>query len=500
MSITIESGDLNGIPDTLTKAFMQRLARTPDAVAVSDERRSLSYRELNALANTIAAKFPQRPQFVGVVMDHGVEMIATLLAILKVGAAYVPAEPAFPQERIQYMMSQSESSFVITQQQYAQIFNNEELVFVEKGQAIEADAPDPCDEVVPESLAYVLYTSGTTGYPKGVAVEHRNVCHYLRAFSHEFSPTAEDVMLQNSVCTFDIFVEEVFPVLMAGGRLAIPDQFTRSDMSLLMDFIDEQQVTIVSGFPYLFAEFNKADRLPETLRLLISGGDVLKAGYISQLIDKVDIYNTYGPTETTVCATYFKCNGSEPLEDTTYPIGKPVLGTEVRLVDEHMQPVKEGEIGEICILGGGVSRGYLNDSKHNKAFGQTEEGERFYRSGDLGRMLPDGNIDFLRRSDDQVMILGKRVEPQEVELVLERNPYVEHAVVRPGVDEAGYTYLTAYIVPSSKDINVTKLRSFLSEHVPEFMVPEFFVALREMPLTTNGKVDFRSLPVVMKGA
>lgn len=486
-------------PATLTEAFSRQVLRAPEQVAVVDEVRQLSYSQLDQLANTIAARFPEEARFIGVVMDHSVEMIATLLAVLKFGAAYVPAEPSFPIERIRFMMTQSGVSFVVTQEQYVSVFEDVPLVLVEKGMEIDTSALEPSEVVLPQSLAYVLYTSGTTGYPKGVAVEHRNVCHYTRAFCTEFTPTDADVMLQNSVCTFDIFVEEVFPILFSGGSLAIPNAFTRSDFSSLMDFVEDKEVSIISGFPYLLWELNKLESIPERLRLLISGGDVLKADYVSNLLDKVDVYNTYGPTETTVCATYFKCNGYEPLSDGTFPVGKPVAGATVCLLDESLLSVQNGEIGEICICGDGVARGYLESGKNQEAFVQLEFGRRFYRSGDLGCMLPDGNIHFLKRNDEQVMISGKRVEPQEIELVLERNELIEHAVVTTGVDEAGFAYISAYIVPSSRDISVSHLRSYLSEHVPDYMVPEYFIMLRELPLTPNGKVDRRTLPIVLKG-
>lgn len=487
------------VHDTLAENFAARVEASPNRIAVRDEKRTLTFVELDQMANTIIAQFPFMPTRVGIVMDHGVEMIASIWAILKAGAGYVPAEPSFPPERITYMMKESEVDFIITQQHYDSLVEDSRRIYVEQGFVAEEGAASVNEQTAPSDIAYVLYTSGTTGYPKGVVVEQRNVCNYVRAFCREFQPSSSDIMLQNSVCSFDIFVEEVFPVLLAGGSLAIPESFTRSHFPSLMNFVDEHRVTIMSGFPYLFWDMNELDEIPVTLRLLISGGDVLKASYVSQLIKEVTVYNTYGPTETTVCASYFKCNGYEPLEDGTYPIGKPVHGAKVVICDESLQPAKIGEIGEICIAGKGVSRGYLKNNVQSEVFLTDDQERRWYRSGDLGYVLPDGNIAFIKRNDAQVMIRGKRVEPQEVETVLERNEGIAHAVVTAANDENGLAYLTAYLVPASKSLRVSRIKKYLGQHVPDYMIPEFFVTLSELPLTLNGKVDRRALPVILKG-
>ncbi len=479
--------------------FRKKVAATPDAVAVQDCFRALTYAQLDALANTIAASFPAKdPAYVGIVMDHGVEMIAAILAVLKAGAAYVPAEPSFPVERIRYMMKESDVDFIITQGKYVDYINHGfRKMTVERGQKIvPAEVEDRSSS---DALAYVLYTSGTTGNPKGVQVTNANVCHYVRAFSHEFHSGREDRMLQYSVCSFDIFVEEVFTTLLSGATLVIPSEETRTDVRKLLAFCSENAITMISGFPYLLAEMNKMpELLPESLRLLISGGDVLRAKYISRIKDKVMIYNTYGPSETTVCASYFRADNAEALSDGTFPVGKPVLGTQIEILDENLKPVAAGETGEICIFGDGVSQGYLGNKPENDNFTRTPDGRRVYRSGDLGYVLPDGNIAFLRRKDKQVMILGKRVESDEVENVLCTCSEVEDAVVCPATDTEGLSYLVAYVVPRKGKFNLTELRRKLSQYLTPFMIPEFFVSMTSFPMTPNGKVDRKSLPVVLK--
>lgn len=470
---------------TIYNRFSRWVALQPEAVAVAEDGRSVTYRELDIMANAIMSKFySKRYPAVGVVMSHSIEMIAAMLAVLKSGAAYVPAEPSLPRERVDYMMRTAGVDFVITD-----------------GYCRDLPSAQPlADRSEADGVAYILYTSGTSGRPKGVVVENHSVVNYAEAFENEFHVGPGDVMLQYSICSFDIFVEEVFTTLLNGATIAIPSkEIHEGGLSGLMDFCERQGVTVISGFPYLLADMNRYRCHPGKLRLLISGGDVIRAPYISWLKDRdFAIYNTYGPSETTVCATYFRLNGAEALDDGTYPIGKAIKGVEVRILDEDLHEVPDGKPGEICILGEGVSRGYLGNPPEQVNFVTLGDGTRMYRSGDLGYRLPDGNIAFLHRKDRQVMILGRRVEPEEVENVLNESPCVERGVVRAFTDEQGLAYLTAYFVPSHKNCQISRIKRFLRSRLADFMVPEFFVKMDEIPLTVRGKVNDRLLPVVMK--
>ena len=479
--------------------FRKQVRAIPGQLAVVDEMQKVTFGELDKMADAILSGFPaEKPAFVGILMDHSVEMIAAIFAVLKTGAAYVPVEPAFPLERIRYIMKEAAVDFIITQDKYAGRLNGFPIMPVERGMKTDCNMVRSTFGARPQSLAYILYTSGTTGTPKGVMVENRNVCHYIRAFENEFHVKAGDVMLQYSVCTFDIFVEEVFTSLLNGAALAIPPEEVKGDIRKLMRFVEDNHITAVSGFPYLLLEMNKLESIPSCIRLLISGGDVLRASYISQLKEKVKIYNTYGPSETTVCASYFRCDQSEPLADGTYPIGKPVLGADIEIMNEDLQPVNDGETGEICIFGDGISRGYTGQAPGSVSFTHTADGRRVYRSGDIGYKLPGGEIAFLHRKDKQVMIMGKRVECDEVENVLCTCKDVEQGVVCPYTDTQGLSYLVAYIVPHSNHLSLQELKRKLSMYLTPFMIPEYFVAMRAMPMTRNGKIDRRALPVVLK--
>lgn len=487
--------------NTIYNRFKQIAASQPDAIAIVENGRKITYSQLDSLADAITTLFPKKHAGrVGIVMNHGIEMIASILAVLKSGAAYVPAEPSFPPERIKFMMEEADVDFIIVSPGVKPETGATPLLEIAPGLKAEGN-PDNATvaETSPEDTAYILYTSGKTGKPKGVVINNRNVCHYADAFEQEFHTAPGDVMLQYSVCSFDIFVEEVFTTLLNGATLAIPPENTKSNLNELMKFVEAHGVTIISGFPYLLLDMNKLPEIPKSLRLLISGGDVLRGSYIDRLRETgVEIYNTYGPSETTVCATYQRCDNIPPLDDGTFPIGHEIKDVEIMIMNKKMKPVKPGERGEICILGEGVGEGYLTTVPESANFTTLPDGRRIYRSGDLGYRLPDGSIGFLHRKDDQVMILGKRVEREEVENVINAIDDVENGVVEADIDSQGLSYLVAYIVPSHLRFSFRQLTEKLKRKLTPFMIPEFFIRMETLPLTPNGKVDRKALPKVFK--
>lgn len=471
---------------TIYSCFKAQVDLHPDAPAILEDGRTLTYSELDSMVDAITAKFyDEAPKFVGIVMRHGAEQIAAMLAVLKSGAAYVPAESFLPKDRIDYMMKTAGVKLVITDDYCENL-----LPATKKYE----------DRSTPHGVAYILYTSGTTGKPKGVIQENHSVVNYCEAWEEEMQTGPGDVMLQYSVCSFDIFVEEVFTTLLNGATLAIPTiEVHNGGLKGVMEFCDRHKVTIVDGFPYLIADINKnPELLPKSVTLIISGGDVIRASYITNLRDKrIRIYNTYGPSETCVCSNYFRVDNATPLEDGTFSIGKSIKGVEVKILDKNLKEVPKGEIGEICIFGEGVNRGYLGNPPEQANFVTLSDGTHLYRSGDMGYVLPDGNLAFLHRRDEQIMILGKRVEPEEVENVLNDYPEVERGIVRAFLDEVGLHYLVAYIVPG-KGFSFHDVREYLKSKLTDFMIPEFFVLVNELPLTHRGKIDMNALPKVLK--
>lgn len=471
---------------TIYNKFKNIVETNPDAPAIIQDDRTISFAQLDLLVNDILAKFYDRQdKYIGIVMHHGANQIAAMLAVLKSGAAYIPAEPKLPKARIEYMMKNAGVELVIDD------------AFCENLNPVGVDFKDRSK---PDGIAYVLYTSGTTGKPKGVMIENHSVVNYAEAFENEMHIGTGDIMLQYSVCSFDIFVEEVFATLLNGGSLAIPtEKIHNGPIEGLMDFCNRHKVTILDGFPYLIADINhRPELMPRSVNLIISGGDVVRANYINNLCNKgIRIYNTYGPSETTVCSNYYRIDDAKTLEDGTYPIGKSVKGVEVKILDESFQEVKQGEIGEICIFGEGVGHGYLGNPPEQVNYVTLPDGIRFYKSGDMGYSLPDGNMVFLHRRDDQVMILGRRVEPEEVENVLNEYPEIDRGIVRAFKDEQGLHYLVAYIVPNV-GFTLIGLKNWLKSKLVDFMIPEFFVSLHHIPVTARGKVDMEQLPVVLK--
>lgn len=355
--------------DTVYALFQEIVEAHKEELAILENNRTMTFGELSDLVDRIACSFPQEIHSVGIVMRHRPEMIASILAVLKCGGQYVPAEPDFPTGRIHDMMKETEVDFVLTEHAFAPKLEGFPIRYTDC-EICGVETPSWKRNAVadPERPAYVLYTSGTTGRPKGVCVRNRNVCHYVRAFAKEFHPGPGDIMLQYSVCSFDIFVEEAFTSLLNGAALAIPSEEDKADIHTLMAFVERRHVTMLSGFPYLLADMNHLASIPSSLRLLISGGDVLRGVYVDHLLDKAEVYNTYGPSETTVCASYYRCNDGTVLEDGTYPIGHPVLGAQIRILDPDGHEVPKGQAGEICIYGGGVSMGYIGDhAEENKA-------------------------------------------------------------------------------------------------------------------------------------
>ena len=486
---------------TIYSRFKELVTTQPDQPAIIDERSCVTYSGLDRMVDTLISRFPTFiPARVGVVMDHSLEMIAAIMAIIKCGAAFVPVEPDFPPERMNRFLTESGVDFVVTQEKYSSMLSDFTL-FIVGNQILSASElyplPDRCKADRP---AYIMYTSSISGYPIGVMVGNRQVVEMARRFGQTFNISPDDVLLQYSACIVNIFIEEVFGTLLNGAVLAIPSAATRNNPQALMKFADDQYVSIISGFPYLLQELNRMPSLPVTLRMLISGGDQLNPASISHLLEQLPVYHTYGPTEGTALTTCYCCNNGYSLASGNFPIGRPLDGVEVLLLDDELRPVADGQEGEICIAGTGVADSFTGDKRAEQLSSIVilPDGTRVARTGDIGIRLTDGNISYVRRKESEVNILGKRVVTGEVERALLATGEVSDCAVVHYQDEKGSTYLVGYVVPSTSSFSLSWVKNRLAQYLPAYMIPEFFVLLRQLPVTASGQVNTLALPVVLK--
>ncbi|MDZ7969593.1 MAG: non-ribosomal peptide synthetase [Nostoc sp. DedSLP03] len=494
---------------SIHQLFEAQVEKTPDAVALIFNNQHLTYRDLNNRANQLARHLRSlgigTEILVGICIERSLEMVVALLAILKTGGAYVPLDPGYPQERLAFMLSDTQVSVLLTQKELVTKLPTHTAFVI----CLDADwntiAQNSKDNlstsVTADNLAYVMYTSGSTGTPKGVSVIHRGVVRLVKETNYA-QLTPEEVILQLAPISFDASTFEIWGCLLNGGRLVIYPPHTPS-LEELGQIIQQYQVTtlwLTAGLFHLIVD-EKIDAL-KSLRQLLAGGDVLSVPHVQKFLQTVEncqLINGYGPTENT---TFTCCHPiTAPLQpDVSIPIGRPIANTQVYILDKNLQSVAIGEAGELYIGGDGLARGYLNrpDLTAEKFIFHSFDSNlatRLYKTGDLARYLPDGNIEFLGRIDNQVKIRGFRIELGEIEREIAQHPDVREIVVLARQDEAGEKQLTAYIVPHyNSGYTHNKLRGFLQQRLPNYMVPSAFVMLESLPLTANGKVDRHKLP------
>lgn len=488
---------------TIYSRFKELVTANPDHPAAIDEHSCVTYAGLDLMVDTLISRFPTFiPARVGVVMDHSVEMLASLLAINKAGAAFVPVEPDFPPERMVTFLTESGVDFVITQEKYASLVKSFTLLINNPTLYSNPPVMQLPDRSHADRAAYILYTSSPSGYPLGIMVGNHQVVSMSERFGKAFNISGDDILLQYSAVIVNIFIEEVFGTLLNGAVLAIPSSETRNDPEALMRFADDQYVSIISGFPYLLHELNGMPSLPQTLRLVISGGDQLSPQSVGHLVQQIPVYNTYDPQEATVFSTLFCCNEGGELQSGYFPMGKAMEGVEIHILDENLNPVTPGAEGEICVSGDGVADSITGDHRMELISSLTTlpDGTRIARTGDMGRLLPDGSLEYLHRKDSEVLLLGKRVVTGEVERALMASGEVKECTVVHYNDEKGSVYLVAYVVPASKSFSLSWTKNRLTQYLPAYMVPEFFVLLKQLPVTATGQINQQALPVVLKDA
>ncbi|WP_300502745.1 AMP-binding protein [uncultured Duncaniella sp.] len=485
---------------TIYSRFKELVNNDPDHPAVIDERTCVTYAGLDRLVDTLISRFPSFiPARVGIVMDHSVEMVAAMMAVIKAGAAFVAVEPDFPPGRLVTFLVENGVDFVITQERHAGLLNDFKRLIIGNEIYIDPALHPLPDRSRADRPAYILYSSTPDGYPLGVAVGNSQVLHFAESFKNTYNISGDDILLQFSACIMNIFIQEIFGALLSGAAVAIPSAATRNDPEKLVKFIDDQYVTVISGFPYLMMELNAVKALPVTVRLLISSGDVLHAASIGHLLEQVPVYTTYGPAEATVSVTTYCCNTGLVLPDGTFPIGKPMNGTDVMILDENLREVAPGQEGEICLVGDGLADYYTGDHRADlQPFAVIADGRRVFRTGDMGRQLSDGNYVYLRRKDTEVNILGKKVVTGEVERAIRKSDEVDDCTVVHYTDEQGSAYLVAYVVPKTKSFRLSWVKNTMAQYVPAYMIPEFFVLLKALPTDAAGVVNTFALPVVLK--
>lgn len=489
--------------------FEAQAARTPDALAVVCEDQQITFAALDRRANQLAAYLRgegiKPGTFVALCLNRSIDMMVALLGVLKAGGAYIPLDPAFPIERLVYMMQDARAPLLLTHAgllpQLVGMLPEQRLRVVHMDSDWQTIAGSPVMPVTSpptaEDIAYVIYTSGSTGKPKGVQVRHRNVVNLLLSMVREPGVVLQDTWLSVTTLSFDMVVPELYLPLITGAQLHLASKAVTNDGRRLAEYLTHSGATILQATPatwrLLIAAGWEGDRQLKAL----CGGEALPADLAQQLLERVgSLWNMYGPTETTVWST----TGQIVAADEPIVIGRPIANTQIYLLDANMQPVPTGVVGELYIGGDGVSLGYLNRPELTTGRFVSDPfrdvpGARLYRTGDLARYRDGGNIEFLGRADHQVKVRGFRIELGEVESALHEHPAVDHAVVTACEDGAGGKFLAAYIISASPtSISAAELRQFLAPRLPQYMLPSAVVPLAAFPLTPTGKVDRGRLP------
>ncbi|HVI44818.1 MAG TPA: non-ribosomal peptide synthase/polyketide synthase [Chitinophaga sp.] len=482
--------------ETFVALFEAQAKRTPHVTAVTSNGRSLTYEELNResarLAHHLIAAGVKEDTLVPVCLERSADMVVAILAVLRAGGAFVPVDPAYPEERIRYMLTDAGGTIAVTEQRCAHLLAGvEQLIILEEVTGIVASSPLATPQ--PHHLAYVIYTSGSTGLPKGVMIEHRSLSNFLLSMKDILGTDAACSLLAVTTFCFDIAYLELFLPLLSGGRVMIASREAAADAFLLKEQLALLQPSYMQATPATWQMLTDAGWQNTEEVIILTGGEAIKPELKNKLVQLSDrkVWNVYGPTEATIWATVKELQLREKIT-----IGRPLANTGIYILDKNGQPAPIGVAGELCITGVQLARGYHNrpELTAEKFIAHPfRENERLYFTGDLGRWLPNGDVECLGRADDQVKIRGYRIELGEIESVLLQSPEVKQAVVVGRADNNGSNRLIAYIVPDAAFSRETVI-AHLQSRLPEYMVPAMIVTLEALPLTNNGKVNRKALP------
>lgn len=476
----------------------------PNGLALASGGQTLTYGDLERRSNQLShllVSFGVGPEVVvGLCLDRGPAMVIAALAIMKAGGAYLPLDPEYPPDRLRFMLEDTSSPVLITRREVDRMVEGRWQVLDIDDYAARISsypATAPATAISKDNLAYVIYTSGSTGRPKGVQITHGNLLNLISWHTRGFSISPADRASQLASIAFDAAVWEVWPNLATGSSIHFPDEATRVSPDLLHDWLITERITVSFVSTPLAESLISLDWPRDTaLRVLLTGGDTLHSYPPADL--PFAFVNNYGPTECTVVAT------SGTVVPNPRPVGSPTIGRpidnlQVFILDEHLRPVPEGEVGELHIGGASLGRGYLNrpdlDAEKfiSNPFSRVP-GERLYKTGDLARYLPDGDVAFVGRVDEQIKIRGYRIEPGEIAALLHQHPGIMASVVVARVDN-GDKRLVAYVVCApDAEFTHSALQDFLKQNLPDHMVPAAFVRIPSLPLTNSGKIDRAALP------
>jgi len=518
----VEGGD-SPARKPLWQIFDEVAARHSSRTAVTFGDQQLPYRELHAQASQLAHRLHRlgvgTDTLVGVYMERSALAIVALLAVLKAGGAYLPLDPAYPSERVATILDDARPTVLLTEEHLRDQLppHGGHTICLDREREANSFLQDAAFEpdASPENLAYVIYTSGSTGKPKGVMVTHGNVARLLSATTDWFHFDENDVWTLFHSLAFDFSVWEIWGCLLHGGRLVIvPFSVSRSPEDF-HELLVKERVTVLNQTPSAFYQLitvDQARRSPElALRLVIFGGEALNFKTLRPWIAthgdiQPQLINMYGITETTVHVTYREVIAADAADGARSLIGVPIPDMRLYLLEDGRRPVPAGEVGEICVGGEGVARGYLNRPELNAErfvpdpFSEIA-GARMYRSGDLARLLPDGEVEYLGRGDAQVKIQGFRIELGEIEAAIAGHERIREARVVAHTDEAGTKRLAAYYVAlEGAPLSVRELSGYLSAKLPPWMMPSVYLPIPAFPLTPHGKVDYAALPAPMAGS
>ena len=493
------------------KAFIDSAKSNPNSLALICGDEQLSYRDLNQRSIRLAAYLSEKTHDlspIAIVMATSINMLIAIFSVLRLGLAYVPISSKLPPNRIASIISKAGCRLALTNGLHLPIEDASELLancqeidvrkYFSSEQSKRASQISPLRDIQPDTTACIIFTSGSSGEPKGVVLTHGGINNLVHSFIDSYHPTADDCLLPLTAPMSASFVGEIFPLLCVGGRLVLAQEENFLDLKNLISSIDEYSVSILSAVPSFIKVFNQNKSKLTSVRLLLSGGENISWEDIDLIPDSVDIVNSYGLTETTVCTSFYRVGKRPSNCSGEIPIGKPISNVEILLLDKYRKQVPIGCVGEIYVSGAGVAKGYLDVETETKFIAHPfAHGERLFRTGDLAKRNNSGELIYLGRADRQVQIHGNRVEPKEVERILKTHPCISDAVVTTGVDNEKAVHqdaLVAYCVYKITPPSVEQLREWLSGHVPNFMLPRAFIALDKLPLNRNGKLDLASLP------